>query len=108
LYAKHSFQPGAPLPDEIKDAIHRSTVFIAIWRREYACSPWCFDEVEIALELREAGRIVLWIFYMIFYMDDTRMIPPKARPLSSFRIESREELEGKVSGLLVRLKTPKT
>lgn len=101
---RYSFQPGAPLPDEIKDAIHRSTVFIAIWRWEYACSPWCFDEMEIALELREAGRLLLWIFCM----DDTRMVPPKARPLSSFRIETREALEGKVSELLVRLKAPKT
>jgi hypothetical protein len=90
------FGPSAPLPDEIRKAIHSCTVFIGIWCREYACSPWCFDEMELALELKEAGRLSMWIFCL----DDTRMVPPKARNIVTFAVDTRKELEGELMNLL--------
>jgi hypothetical protein len=52
LRDERDFGAGLPLPSEIKDYISRSDIFIAIWCKEYARSPWCFDELDLALERR--------------------------------------------------------
>lgn len=43
------FGAGHAIPNLIKEAIFEATIFIALWSSEYACSPWCFDEMEIAV-----------------------------------------------------------
>lgn len=91
------FPPGSSLPEEIKKAIHNCTVFLALWCKDYACSPWCFDEMELALQLKAAGHLEMWIFCL----DETRMVPPKARPILTFPAPSRRELEGELTKLLV-------
>lgn len=44
------FGAGAAIPTEITEGIYEANIFIAVWCAEYACSPWCFDELELALE----------------------------------------------------------
>jgi hypothetical protein len=90
------FPPGAPLPEEIKAKIHQCTVFIALWCQEYACSPWCFDELQEALPLAEKKHLQLWILCL----DDTRMVPKNARDLLAFPVNGRKELEGAILDLL--------
>ena len=96
---EHDFAAGRPLPHEIQEHIHQATVFIALWCREYACSPWCFDELELALSRAETGAVELWLLCI----DDTRMIPTRARNLVSYVSSNREELERNVLSLLDRL-----
>ena len=36
-----NFEAGQPIPTEIDQHIYHAEVFIAIWCKEYACSPWC-------------------------------------------------------------------
>jgi TIR domain len=95
------FEPAAEIPTEIVRNIKRSNVFIAIWCTEYACSPWCFDELELAIERHKAGQTELWIFCV----DETRMVPRAARTLNYYKVNSREELEGKILYLTNRLQS---
>ena len=92
------FGAGHSIPTEITEKIYSSEIFIAMWCQEYACSPWCYDELELALDQCEVGKLSLWIFLL----DDTRIIPKRARQLNTFKINTREALEGKLLELLAR------
>ncbi len=96
---EEDFEPSADTQAEIIKNIKRANVFIAIWCREYACSPWCFDELEIGLKRHKNGFTELWIFCI----DDTRIVPKAARTLNYYPVNSREKLEGKILFLLTKL-----
>jgi hypothetical protein len=93
---EHDFGTGHAIPSEIREGIHRATVFVVTWCREYACSPHCFDELELALDRHERGELLLWIIAV----DDTRVVPPRARTLLYQRGQTRDELMGTLSRLL--------
>ncbi len=96
LRDNNDFTPSENISSAIKERIHKAHVFIAVWCREYACSPWCFDELSIALKSHVKEGRELWIFNL----DQTRMVHPDARNLLSYSIKSREELSGKIADLL--------
>lgn len=96
---EEDFEPSADTQAEIIKNIKRANVFIALWCKEYACSPWCFDELEMALERKEKGLAELWIFCV----DETRIVPKAARGLNYYPTTSRENLEGKILFLLNKL-----
>jgi hypothetical protein len=89
---EHSFRAGANLPNSIIENIHRADVFIALWCKEYACSPWCYDELDLALQRHQEGPLELWIFMV----DGTRIVPPGARNLIAFPCLGRDGLEQQV------------
>ncbi len=93
-----NFAAGQDLPHEISEHIERSDVFIAVWCREYACSPWCSDEFEAALERHRKGKMELWVFCV----DETRMVPRAARSLITYPAFTREEIERHLLTLLER------
>ena len=92
------FDPGEDTQADIIKNIKKSNVFIAVWCQEYACSPWCFDELELALKRRKGKLMDLWIFCV----DETRMVPKAARSLNYIPIKSREEIEGEIEKLIRR------
>lgn len=96
---EEDFEPAAETQEEIIKNIKRSNVFVAIWCREYACSPWCFDELELAIQRRKDGLSELWIFCV----DDTRIVPRDAWTLNYYNVNSREALEAKILHLMNRL-----
>jgi hypothetical protein len=96
---EENFEPSADAQAEIIKNIKRASVFVALWCREYACSPWCFDEIEIGLERHSKGLAELWIFCI----DDTRIVPKAARTLNYYPVNTREKLEGKILFLLTKL-----
>lgn len=98
---ERDFHAGHSVPGAIKESIHRADVFVAIWCKEYACSPWCYDELDLALERRQAGSLALWIVCI----DDTRIVPPLARELVHYPARTREELDGLVSRLLAQFES---
>ncbi|NET38545.1 MAG: toll/interleukin-1 receptor domain-containing protein [Cyanothece sp. SIO1E1] len=100
---EEDFDPAAETQKEIIKNIKRSNVFVAIWCKEYACSPWCFDELELAIQRRKDGLSELWIFCV----DDTRMVPRDARTLNYYSVDSREALEAKILHLMNRLQDGK-
>jgi hypothetical protein len=93
------FVPGSPVDGEIGKYIQQADVFVGIWCSEYACSPWCFDELEEALQRNAAGQIAI----LLIRVDETRVVPKGARSLLSYEVRSREELEGLIIKLLDRL-----
>lgn len=91
-----NFAAGGDLPSEISAHIERSNVFVVIWCKEYACSPWCYDEFDAALRRHEAGKNELWIFCV----DETRIVPRAARSLVTYPSYTREQFEKNVLKLL--------
>lgn len=96
---EQDFEPAAETQYEIVKNIRKSNVFVAIWCKEYACSPWCFDELELAIQRKKEGLAELWIFCV----DDTRMVPRGAREMNYYSVSDRESLEAKVLHLMNRL-----
>lgn len=101
---EEEFEPSAETQGDIIRSVQRASVFVALWCKEYACSPWCNDELEIALARHQKGHADLWIFCI----DDTRIVPKAARGLNYYHVKSREELEGKMLFLLGKLLERKT
>jgi hypothetical protein len=97
------FAPGSAVQSEIDNHIEQADVFIALWCNEYACSPWCFDELEEALRRKAAGLITIWLIRV----DETRIVPKGARDLLSYPVRSREELEGQIIKLLEQPESPR-
>jgi TIR domain len=58
---ERDFDAGRDLPHEVRAYIERSNVFIVVWCEEYACSPWCYDELALALNRHKEGKTQLWI-----------------------------------------------
>jgi hypothetical protein len=87
------FAAGVPVHSQIIDYIDHSDVFLAVWCQQYACSPWCFDELEYALARERMGSLSIWIVPV----DETRIVPPGARDKLRFDVySSREQLEGRL------------
>lgn len=92
------FGAGHAIPTAIREAIYEADVFIALWSSEYACSPWCFDEMELALDRHAGACLDLWILRV----DATRIVPKRARDLVFYDAPTRAALEARVVGLLER------
>lgn len=90
------FGAGDEIPDQITEKLHASNVFIAVYCADYACSPWCYDELELALDIHEKKGMKLWLFCV----DDTRVVSRRARNLIHYRVKTRDEIEGKLLSLL--------
>jgi hypothetical protein len=94
------FAAGIPVQSQIVDFIDKSDVFIAVWCQDYACSPWCFDELDYALARERRGQLTIWIVPV----DSTRIVPPGARDKLRFDLySSREQLEGRLLKEIERL-----
>lgn len=91
------FKAGSDIPKIIQEEIFKADTFIAVWCKEYACSPWCIDEMELALG--RGDTINLWIICV----DETRIVPKAARNLLNYPVKNREELEGVLLRLLLPL-----
>jgi hypothetical protein len=103
---RHDFGAGKPLQGEIDANIEQADVFVAMWSREYACSPHCFDELTSAARRRAAsatsakpGKPEIWLLCV----DETRVVPPEARDLINFVSTSRQSLEANLLELLTRI-----
>ncbi|MCC8948176.1 toll/interleukin-1 receptor domain-containing protein [Bradyrhizobium sp. Arg62] len=93
---ERDFGAGRDLPHEVVNYIERSNVFVVVWSKEYACSPWCYDELELALKRHKEGKTQLWIMCV----DETRIVPPGARRLLNFPSRTREQIERHLLSLL--------
>lgn len=99
---EEDFEAGAKTYEEIRQHIYRSNVFVAIWCKEYACSPWCFDELDLALDRKEAGKMSVWMLRV----DDTRIVPPRARNILYLDGRNRSEIEARMLHVIVQTLQP--
>lgn len=90
------FGAGHQVQNEIKEHLYRANVFIAVWCQEYACSPWCYDEFDDALERQKNNDMDIWLICV----DDTRIVPKGARELLAHTAKTRAEVEGTILKLL--------
>lgn len=93
---ENDFGTASDLPNTIRESIFSADVFIALYCQEYVCSPYCFDELELAIKRKNQNKLRL----IILRLDATRMVPPEARDLIFYDVKSRLELEGKIISII--------
>lgn len=96
LIGDNEIRPDQMIPASIQQAVLRSDVCAVLWSRHYAQSPWCFDELTLALNQREYGGLKVWLFNL----DDSAVVPSQARKLPSISVRSSEAFRHVVSDLL--------
>jgi nucleoside phosphorylase len=80
----------------IEDALLTSDLAIVLWSAAYALSPFCSDELEVALQRDGVGELQVWICNL----DASDVVPRAARRLPQAVTRTREELVEVVIGLL--------
>ena len=46
----------------IQQALLKSDVCLVLWSQSYALSPWCYDELAIAIRRQSVGSMRIWLF----------------------------------------------
>lgn len=88
--------PDQLIPATIEHAIRRSDIVAVLWSRSYAQSPWCYDELALALNLEAVDGTKVWLFNL----DDSSIVPTRARKLPAISVRSEEGLRSAIKGLL--------
>jgi hypothetical protein len=88
--------PGQMIPSTIEHALRRRDIVAVLWSRFYAQSLWCYDELALALNLEALGGMKVWLFNL----DDSSIIPTRARKLPAVSVRSEEGLRGAIKDLL--------
>lgn len=84
------------IPTTIEQAIRRSDVVAVLWSRFYAQSPWCYDELALALSLEALGGMKVWLFNL----DDSSIVPTQARKLPAVSVRSEKGLRCALKDIL--------
>jgi nucleoside phosphorylase len=80
----------------IEQAVLRSDVCAILWSRQYAQSPWCYDEMSLAINQQEYGKIKVWLFNL----DDSPIVPAQARKLPAISVRNGHAMHHCVGELL--------
>jgi nucleoside phosphorylase len=88
--------PDQMIPATIEHALRRSDIVAVLWSRSYAQSPWCYDELALALNLEALGGMKVWLFNL----DDSSIVPTQARKLPAVSVRSEEGLRSAINDLL--------
>ncbi|MBY3027310.1 TIR domain-containing protein [Rhizobium leguminosarum] len=95
-------RPDQMIPASIENAMLKSDICAVLWSRNYALSPWCFDELNIALTQQSYGNMGLWLFNL----DDSLIVPPQARKIPAISLRNRELVSSIVQQLLTEPERP--
>lgn len=68
----------------IDQAVLKSDIFIVLWSKHYALSPWCYDELTLACNKK--------MDILLFNLDDSMIVPQTARKLKSVSVRSASEI----------------
>lgn len=88
--------PDQLISATIEHALRRSDIVAVLWSRSYAQSPWCYDELALALNLEALGGMKIWLFNL----DDSSIVPTQARKLPAVSVRSEEGLRSAIKDLL--------
>lgn len=61
----------------IDDAIRSADVVAVLWSGNYARSPWCYDELVLAVDQEKSEAARVWLFNL----DGSQVVPRAARRL---------------------------
>ena len=66
----------------IESTIISCDVCIILWSKNFALSPWCYDELKLAINLQNSGELRIWFFNI----DNSLVVPSRARELDIYTI----------------------
>jgi nucleoside phosphorylase len=84
LTGDHEVRAEQMVQASIEQAILKSNVCVVLWSRNYAVSPWCYDELILATGRQAVGEMGIWLFNL----DDSRIAPAPARKLPAISARS--------------------
>ena len=84
------------IPASIEQSLLKSDVCVVLWSRNYALSPWCYDELEIAMDRSNRGQMRIWFFNL----DDSHVVPRRARRIAMISVRSPAAMESAINSLL--------
>jgi nucleoside phosphorylase len=96
LVGDHEIRSDQMIPASIEQALLGSDVCAIFWSRHYSQSPWCFDELSIAIEQQSYGNMNVWLFNL----DDSAIVPKQARKLPMISVKSAKGLLSAATQLL--------
>lgn len=96
LVGDDEIRPDQMIPATIEQAVLRSDVCAVLWSRQYALSPWCYDELSMAINRKEYGKIKVWLFNL----DDSPIVPALARRLPAVSVRNAQAMQQCVRELL--------
>lgn len=82
-------RPDQLITVSIEQAMLRSDVCAVLWSRNYAQSPWCYDELDLAITRQQNNQSGLWLFNL----DDSAIVPARARKLPFLSVGNPRNIE---------------
>jgi hypothetical protein len=86
------------VPASIEQAVTKSELCVILWSHNYALSPWCNDELNLAIERHSHGQMGIWFFNL----DDSLVVPKQARKLPAISVRSPIAIERVAGELLAK------
>jgi nucleoside phosphorylase len=77
-------RPDQEVLASISNSMLASDVCVILWSKEYALSPFCYDELMLALNRQGIGKLEVWLFDL----DGTPMVPKEARRIRAIRVST--------------------
>jgi len=77
----------------IYQALLKSDTCIVLWSKQYALSPWCYDELMLAIN----RQMNIWLFNL----DNSMIVPQNARKFKSMSVRNASEIVKIASDLLI-------
>lgn len=75
VFGDEQIRPAQMVTASIEQAIMACDVCIILWSRNYALSPWCYDELLYASKLQSLGRLGIWFLSL----DGSEIVPHEGR-----------------------------
>lgn len=96
VFGEREFMPNQLISATIAHALGGSDIVAILWSRSYAQSPWCYDELALALSLEALDGVKIWLFNL----DDSSIVPTQARKLPAVSVRSENGLRIAIKELL--------
>jgi nucleoside phosphorylase len=96
VFGEREIVPDQLVSATIEHALRASDIVAVLWSRSYAQSPWCYDELALALSLEAFDGVKVWLFNL----DDSSIVPTQARKLPAVSVRSEEGLRIAIKELL--------
>jgi len=84
LTGDNEFRTDQLVGASIEQAILKSNICVILWSQNYALSPWCYDELALAIDRHSLGQMEIWFFNL----DDSMVVPTQARKLTMISVRN--------------------
>ena len=102
LIGDNSIRDDKMILSTIEELLTTSEVCLVLWSKKYAVSPWCYDELMLAISRKSVGHIKI----IIFNLDNSPVVPKEARSLPIFHVSSADEINTMLAVQLTQKSEP--